>query len=455
MGAWNSWRRHRELVLLLGGLLAAFGLGSAPLGPLATSVLLALVLAAAAGAMIRGRAKTRYRIHAVSNLISSLRTADHSVRVRRDQLDPELALLVDEANALADASQQVRFHDADAGSLVSAAMAELNAGILALDDRGIVRLVNPAAEQLLARSATTLVGRTPTELGIDDWTVGPVPRLMDIDFGPSRRIELTHRNFRREGRPHLLLVLTDVGRLLHQEERAAWVRIVRVLSHEVNNSVAPIQSLAGTLRELGERAERPPDLDEGLRHGLAVIERRAAALGRFIGSFARLATIPPARPAAVDLEELVGRVASLPQSHRILVPGGPATWVLVDVDQIEQLLLNVIRNAAEAMIDAPDGEITISWRAADGGVELRIEDDGPGLAPGIEANLFTPFFTTKPTGSGIGLALALHLAEQQGGALRIGNRPDAPGCLARLWLPVTASDNARPVARTTAGFPSR
>ncbi|HYG69175.1 MAG TPA: ATP-binding protein, partial [Anaeromyxobacteraceae bacterium] len=238
--------------------------------------------------------------------------------------------------------------------------------------------------------------------------------------------------FRIGGHPHTLLVLTDVSRALRAEERAAWQRLVRVLGHEINNSLAPIKSLAGMLRGIAGRAERPDDWEEDLRSGLGVIEGRADALQRFMAAYAALARLPDPRPAPLDVEAWIRRVAALETRLAVRVRPGRPVEILADGDQLDQLLINLIRNAADAALET-GGRVEVGWATRDGRLEVLVDDDGPGLSG--TTNLFTPFFTTKPGGSGIGLALSRQIAEAHGGTLTLEPRVGARGARARLVLP--------------------
>jgi len=233
--------------------------------------------------------------------------------------------------------------------------------------------------------------------------------------------------------PHQLLVLTDLSRPLREEERQAWQRLIRVLGHELNNSLAPIKSMAGTLESMLERQPRPADWEDDMHRGLSVIEARAAALSRFMEAYARLARLPTPKLQPVEAGALVRRVVSLESRTTITLTPGPELTVHADADQLEQLLINVLRNAVDAALETGGG-VRVGWTRHAGQWEVRIQDEGPGLSN--TSNLFVPFFTTKPTGSGIGLVLSRQIAEAHGGSLTLENRKDRPGCEARLRLPL-------------------
>jgi signal transduction histidine kinase len=263
---------------------------------------------------------------------------------------------------------------------------------------------------------------------------GRTPRLLEFAF-PARagRWELRRGSYRWEGRPHQLVVLSDLTPALREEERLAWQRLIRVLSHEINNSLAPIQSIASTLQTQLARQGNGTAVSRDLSEGLSVIEARSAALGRFLHAYARLARLPRPDPAPVDVASWVRRGASLETRVPIEVAGGPDATLLADGDQMEALLSNLVRNAADAALEAGGGA-RARWEVAQGWLTLRIEDQGPGVADA--SNLFVPFYTTKPEGTGIGLTLCRQIAEAHGGSVALANRLDERGCVATVRLPL-------------------
>ena len=264
--------------------------------------------------------------------------------------------------------------------------------------------------------------------------MGPSPRNLELTLpGGAGKFELRRSTFRLGGKPHQLLVLADLRRALREEERQAWQRLVRVLGHEINNSLAPIHSIAQSVQET-LRAPSPHDgWKEDVASGLQVIERRAESLSRFMTSYARLARLPPPRLGAVEVEEWVRRIAALEKRLRVNVAPGPEVRIEADADQLEQLLINLVRNAVDASLETR-GNVTVTWSAGAAHVEVSVLDEGPGIADA--SNLFVPFFTTKPQGTGIGLALSRQIAELHHGTLSLENRRDRGGARARLRLPL-------------------
>ncbi len=373
-------------------------------------------------------------LQTVANLLSALREEDYSFRARAGRRDDALGEVAHELNALADVLKSQRLGALEATALLRAVMAEIDVAVFAFDDHDTLRLVNRAGARLLGRSAERSLGRTAEELDLAEALSGDAPRVVDGLFGGrTARWEVRRGMFRQEGRPHRLLVLSDVSRALREEERAAWQRLVRVLGHEINNSLAPIMSISASLDSLLKRDPPPDDLHADLRRGLEIIGQRAGALGRFTEAYAQIARLPPPRPTRIDAGTLVRRVATLAADPRVRVVEGPAVTMLADADQVEQAVINLVRNALDAA-RATDGRVEVIWTAENGVVEIRIDDEGPGLAP--TANLFVPFFTTKPGGTGIGLVLSRQIAEQNGGRVVLENRPDRTGARARITLPL-------------------
>jgi nitrogen fixation/metabolism regulation signal transduction histidine kinase len=380
------------------------------------------------------RARVVRPLQTLSNLVAALREGDYSIRARGADLEDALGLALAEVNALAESLRAQRLGALEASALVRTVMAELDAAVFAFDGEGTLRLVNRGGERLLAQPAERLLGRRADALGLDACLHGEPRRVMEATFpGSGGRWEVRRTTFRQDAISHQLLVLTDLSRTLRDEERQVWQRLVRVLSHEINNSLAPIKSIAGSLQALLSREPRPPDVDDDLRQGLAVIAGRSEALQRFMASYARMARLPAPRLQPLPVAAWVQRVAELESRLPVAVRPGPSLVIDADGDQLDQLLINLVRNAVDASIET-GGRVTLTWAARDGQVEVRVEDEGPGLPP--SANLFVPFFTTKRQGSGIGLVLSRQIAEAHGGSLTLENRTGGRGAVATLRLPL-------------------
>jgi two-component system, NtrC family, nitrogen regulation sensor histidine kinase NtrY len=387
-------------------------------------------------------------LQTLSNLLAALRESDFSIRARGASGDDPLGAVMLEVNVLASTLHDQRLGALEAGALLRTVMVEIDVAVFTFDGHHTLRLVNRAGERILAQAAEQLLGRTAEELGLGTCLAGQSPRIEDVAFpGAAGRWEVRRTTFRQDGRPHQLLVLADVSRPLRDEERQAWQRLIRVIGHEINNSLAPIKSIAGSLESMlarytGSAGSDPTsgsdhgfddDAMEDMKRGLAVIAARSDSLSRFTTAYARLAKLPAPRVDTVNVPALLRRIAGVETRLPIHVADGPDVQIRADPDQLEQLLINLVHNASDAALQTGGG-VSVGWKREGRSFELWIDDEGSGLTNA--SNLFVPFFTTKPGGSGIGLVLSRQIAEAHGGALTLENRPDRRGCRAYLRLPV-------------------
>ena len=437
--------RHENRVLALALLSGLPALGAAavllwhlPQAGWLESGAIALLAAAWLALALAARRTMVRPLQTLANLLSALREGDFSFRAHVEAEQPgALAEVHREVNALAVNLQQQRMWATEAAVLLRKVMDAVDVAVFAFDDARKLRLINRAGESLLGEPNERALARPADDLGLGFALEGETPRIVAIDLpGGGGRWEVRRGDFRQSGLPLDLVVVSNVSRALREEERQAWQRLVRVLSHELNNSLAPIRSIAGSLTSLLTREPRPDDWLADAQRGLAVVSSRTEALTRFLEGYATLARLPAPRLASVALAPLVERVAGIETRVRVTVIGGPPATIEADSDQIEQLLINLLRNAAEATLGT-GGRVEVGWRVTSGPspvLALWIDDDGPGIAN--PANLFVPFFTTKPQGSGIGLALARQVAEAHGGTLTLTNREGTSGARALLRLPL-------------------
>jgi two-component system nitrogen regulation sensor histidine kinase NtrY len=373
-------------------------------------------------------------LQTLANMLAAIREQDYSLRSRRADSGDALGLAMVEVNTLMVELRERRLGALEATALLRRVMEEVDVAIFAFDEAGALRVVNPGGERLLALPSEQLLGRQAFELGLGACLVGKAPRVVEIGLGgPNARFELRRGTFRQGGVPHQFVVLADVSSALREEERIAWQRIVRVLGHEINNSLTPIQSLAQRLQQLLGRS--PPDgaLREDLKRGLGVIANRSASLTRFLGAYSRLAKLPSPRRAPVNVAQWVHRITRLEERLAVEIVPSEELTLRADGDQLDQVLINLLTNAVDAALETK-GEVRVRWWQADGQFELTVEDDGLGLPE--SANLFVPFFTTKEGGTGIGLVLSRQIAEAHGGSLTLVNREETRGAKARLALPL-------------------
>lgn len=378
------------------------------------------------GAWLAAAARERSRhLRLLASLLQGLREGDYGSRVR--PASGPAGEVWREFNALSAKLGGEERRGLETDALLSQLLGGLELAVLIIDEQDRLVELNPAAEQLLGKPPSELTGQGATEIGLSAWLDRPAPFIDRHAFpageGPW---EVRRVVFRRHGRPHRLLVVTDVSHALREEERHAWRRLIRVLGHEINNSLGSIQSTAGLLKE------RVFEADPMARDGLELIEQRSRALGGFIRRYAELARLPPPDRKAIDVAKLIRGVALLEKRIPVALESVESETAYLDAGQVEQALINLVRNAADAALETGGG-VRIRWRRDGRDLFIEVEDDGPGIAH--TENLFVPFFTTKAGGSGIGLVLARQVLEAHGGGLRLSSRKERRGTVATVRLP--------------------
>ena len=402
-------------------------------------------------------------LQTLANVVAALREDDYSFRARGGRRNDAMGDLALEINALAGMLQVQRVGAMEAMALVERVMKSMQSPVLAFDPDGKLKLLNAAAERAFnLRVQDASVRSSKLQSGKRD--LDRLLRAEDNDLlsltnaQQSARWVVKRTSFRLRGIPHALFVLSDVSEALREEERLAWERLIRVLGHEINNSLTPIKSIAGSLRSRLPLLDTNPGEDDDFARGLEVIEDRAESLNRFLQAYRELMGLPAPRLQAISLANVVRRVAKLETRLAVEVADAADVALLADPDQLAQALINLVRNAAEASLspDAASGSggkrgdgrrqqdhvpcVRIAWEIAGSEVMITILDNGPGLSNA--SNLFVPFYTTKPGGTGIGLVLAQQIAQAHSGSVQLVNRTDSQGCRACLRLPFAADMRA-------------
>jgi two-component system, NtrC family, nitrogen regulation sensor histidine kinase NtrY len=389
-------------------------------------------------------------LQTLANVVGALRDEDYSFRARLAVPNDALGELSLEVNALADLLAQHRTGAIEAAALLQRVVEEVELPIFAFDPAGKLRLVNSAGEKLLGQSSALLLGKRASELGIETSLSCENETLLQLRFANNARWFVRRSSFRQQGVPHTLVVLSDVSRALREEERRAWQRLIRVMGHELNNSLAPIKSIAGTLNARLSGIDLVPEQRQDFERGLGIIETRAASLNRFLQAYRQLAQMPPPVLQKFSIATLAKRVSALETRVPVTIILGPDITLMADPDQLEQMLINLLHNAAEAVLEmfgsggnsngskitSSEPQIVLTWKLTERDLILKIEDNGPGLMN--PSNVFVPFYTTKPAGSGIGLVLSRQIAEAHGGSLELSNREEQRGCRVTVNLPQTA-----------------
>jgi nitrogen fixation/metabolism regulation signal transduction histidine kinase len=392
--------------------------------------LLLLYLAIVASSLVEVLARP---IQTLSNVISSLREGDYSFRARGASSPDALGELAAEINSLADLIQKQRVRSLEATALLARILEVMHAPLFAFDRDRLLQLVNNAGLELLGLPYSRCFGRSARELGLEP-LLDSRDQAIHVFAGKPARWLLRKAAFRQEGVPHTLLLLTDVSLPLQEEEQIAWKRLVRVLGHELSNSLAPIKSIAGSLLARVETLTGDEAALHDFRRGLGVVESRADSLHRFVQSYRLLAQLPPPRLRPVAIAPLIERVVLLEQRLVVQLDPGPAATLNADPDQLEQMFINLLANAVDASLANGSEPVRATWERTGSNLSVIIEDRGLGIAN--TENLFVPFYTTKPAGSGVGLALAQQIARAHGGEIQLTNREDGAGARATVLLPV-------------------
>ncbi|MGB8888372.1 MAG: ATP-binding protein [Candidatus Korobacteraceae bacterium] len=383
-------------------------------------------------------------LQTLANVVGALREEDYSFRARGAAPNDALGELAMEINALADILTEQRIQTIEATALLRRVVEEIDTPLFTFDPHHVLRLMNAAGERLLQQPAARLLGKTATELELNACFDAPNETLVSLPYSaPSARWMVRKRSFRQNGVPHTLIVLSDVSRALREEERSAWQRLIRVLGHELNNSLAPIISISGSLSSRLPLPELPDAQNADFQRGLNIIESRTASLHRFLQSYRRLAQMPSPTLQPIELRPLIERVAALETRLHVEIVPGPDLVLTIDPDLIEQMLINLVRNAVDASLEQAQSpqagaepsppRVSLRWEQFDRKVALMVEDNGIGLLN--PSNAFVPFYTTKPGGSGIGLVLSQQIAEAHGGSIELANRQNTRGCLVKVTLP--------------------
>ena len=378
-------------------------------------------------------------LQTLTNVISSLREQDFSFRARGAVPNDALGELATEVNLLADMLSEQKTSAVEATELLKRVVEEIDTPLFTFDPNGQLKLVNSAGSRLLQQSRESLLGRTANDIGLTAFFQAETGVTSVSPLSPNARWLVRRTSFRENGVPHTLILLSDVSRALREEERSAWQRLIRVLGHELNNSLTPIKSIAGTLLVRVKAMTIGPEAQADFEKGLGIIESRSASLNRFLQAYRQIAKMPSPKLQPTRIRSLAERTAQLETRVRVQVEPGPDVTVPTDPDQMEQVLINLTRNAAEAVIqvgrqESSEPPISIRWLLRPHHLELQVVDSGPGLLN--PENAFVPFYTTKESGSGIGLVLCRHIVEAHGGSIHLLNRRDASGCMATISLPI-------------------
>ncbi|MBU2972392.1 GHKL domain-containing protein [Pseudoalteromonas sp. C2R02] len=377
-----------------------------------------------------------YQFRSICNLLDAMIQGDYSLRARTSEGDTALNELVDSVNSLAQRLTKQRTESVESQFLLQTVIKHIDVATIALNDDNEFAFINPAAQNLLGLTANAKEATPSEQLEQLKHLERGESKVMNLIFNKQQgKFNVHMEEFREAGKQHKLLFLTDVSQLLRVEERNAWQSLVRVISHEINNSLAPIASISETLKRMMSKQQNIEMHKENLVDGLSIIAQRANNLTNFVNSYKQIAHLPEPKKAQTDFHDLINKIIPLYQNNQIQIIPSEYVKLLIDPVQIEQVIINLIKNAVESINSTDNGgNIEINWQLNQGRFQLFIRDQGAGISN--ESNLFVPFYTTKKQGSGIGLVLCRQILEVHNGKLSLSNRTDETGCLATIDLPI-------------------
>jgi PAS domain S-box-containing protein len=387
--------------------------------------------------------KLSYQFRSISNLLEALIQGDYTLRARTDQNNSALDELVGAINGLAKRLSKQRWESVESQLLLRTIIEHIDVAIIALNQDNQIRFLNPAAENLLQLKNSLTNRELLQQLAFVQELTSGCHQVVELSLGYQQgRFNVYVEEFREDGKQHKLLFITDIRTLLRSEERKAWQDLVRVISHEINNSLSPIASISQTLQRLLERDAQYADVIGNLREGLGIISERAKGLSQFVDSYKQLAKLPEPQTQPLSIRLLVEKIVALFNHQPITIEAERDFILQLDPVQFEQVLINLIKNAVESTALAnpnnPGSTITIRWAVSRQFFKLDICDQGSGISN--PDNLFVPFYSTKKQGSGIGLVLCRQIIEAHNGRLTLSNQ-NAGGCCASIELPLLVKVN--------------
>lgn len=425
-----------QLALLIAGIVIATLILGAAISSLLPSPLLAALLAAPP-ALVLALLLARRLMRPVNRLLAGLsdgirglHQGDFSLSIATNRRD-ELGELVGLYNAVGDALRLERQNLNQRELLLDTVIQATTQALVLADPGGRVAYSNATARRYFGTDRKLEGLRLaeavqPAPAALREAILAGRDRLVTVrENGDDEVYQVSHGRFTLNARPHELYLIHRLTRELSRQELASWKKVIRVISHELNNSLAPIASLAHSARVLAAQGDR-----ERLDAALATIEERAARLKQFLDGYARFAKLPLPRPERVEWPAFIERLRSAAAFRMDAPPPPHPAWF--DAGQVQQVLINLLKNAHESGSRPEDVELRIETR--DRGTKFRVLDRGAGMNEAVLKNALLPFYTTKPSGSGLGLALCREVVEAHGGRLTLANR-DGGGLEVRVWLP--------------------
>ena len=379
--------------------------------------------------------RVRNQIRTTTNIVEALLAGDSSMRPNSMISRGALAELNQVINGAALQLSEHRQLSKEHQLAMSKVLEHIDVAVICLDENYRVSLLNPKAQQLFSVE-NEMLGMPAKSLGIENEILEQrIQKVITlITDKVKKRVYLQTDSYQLNGQRHILLFLNDVQQLLQNEERLAWQRLLRVLSHEINNSLAPIASIGESLSQAASKNADDPEFQDDLMGGLRIITQRALALDSFIKQYQSLSKLPEPNKSLFSLKTLLLEQLELfPNiSAKLLTENDIDTFA--DRTQLSQVLVNLLKNAEQAVENNQLPLLEVNWFVANRTLHLQLQDNGKGISN--PDNLFVPFYTTKSNGNGIGLVLSRQILFNHSGDLSLSNRETGQGAIATLSLPV-------------------
>ncbi|WP_096087694.1 sensor histidine kinase [Agaribacterium haliotis] len=370
---------------------------------------------------------------AVANILMGFREDDYSLRSAVDNSKDVVNVVLRELNAIADYLSSSRSSAYESQKLLSRILAEVDVAVFLFDNHKHLVMANRYACKLYGLTEARLIGQSVDDLGLSFAQLAAHTSAHEHGFPKYKsRWLVKHSAYRQQGLPYQFILLADIGVNLREEELDAWRKLIRILSHEINNALTPMKTTTGSMARILPRTDSYPDWKVDFSEGLEIIDERVDNLNRMVSSYAKLARLPEPQKQMMALRPLLQRLYETYKDKGLQLLTENELSFEADPAQLEQVLVNLIKNALEASDRGKP--IELSWRREPHSVEISLRDFGQGIDN--PDNLFIPYFTTKSEGSGIGLVLSRQIIEAHGGQLQLQNSDSGPGCLASIRLPL-------------------
>ncbi|MGX5173583.1 sensor histidine kinase [Aliikangiella sp. IMCC44653] len=388
-------------------------------------------------AALTGKNRANYQLQTLSNLVEAMIDGDYTLRGRK-QSNPAFQDLLNRINLLADNLHKHKLKAEESQLLLEKIIQQMDVLVFATDNNNHIVMINDAARKTLGFNSSLDNGYKLSDIGMEDLVGYKNSGVVKLNKNSiSGEFVLFKDQFYSDNQKHQLFLLTRIEKLLKEKEREAWQNLLRVLSHELNNSLTPIATFSTTMLRKINKEQQVTDIEK-FKDGLSIIKERAESLNQFITSYSQLSHLPQANKQdfnwAKKLKQLSKLFPDCCVINNFKFKQDPKHVIQADPHQMEQVFINLLKNAREAMAGLELKKIEINAEVANENLIITIKDCGSGIAN--PKNLFVPFYTTKKSGSGIGLTLCQQILSSHDATLHLTNRENSAGAQATIVFPV-------------------